>query len=83
MQADYMPTGWLGIIIGAKIYYKFLPTDSDLKFSQSFASMLKEINSYTSDTNKSINKHNTAVIKSITSRNCKGSFALIFYYIII
>ena len=43
MQSDYMPLGWLGIIIGSKIYYKF---DIDLRFEQTFASMLKEINSY-------------------------------------
>jgi len=44
MQSDYMPLGWLGIIIGSKIYYKFC--GDQLSFDQKFPSLLKEINSY-------------------------------------
>lgn len=47
MQADYMPLGWLGIIIGGKIYYKFATAAGvKLNFEQVFANMLKEINRY-------------------------------------
>ena len=38
--------GWLGIIIGSKIYYKFTSVDSN-QFEEKFSSLLKEINSYT------------------------------------
>lgn len=47
MQADYMPLGWLGIIIGGKIYYKFAAASGlKLNFEQVFGNMLKEINRY-------------------------------------
>ncbi len=44
MQSDYMPTGWLGIIMGDKIYYKF--SSLGRTFFDSFESMLKEVNRY-------------------------------------
>ncbi len=45
MQADYMPTGWLGIIMGDKIYYKF-SSMPQRTFLDSLESMLKEIKRY-------------------------------------
>ena len=44
MQQDYMPLGWLGIIIGGKIYYKF--NGPRLNFDQTMSSVVKEINRY-------------------------------------
>ena len=38
MQSDYMPLGWLGIIIGSKIYYKFC--GDQLSFDQKFIAKL-------------------------------------------
>ncbi len=46
MQADYNPLGWLGIIIGGKIYYKF--GGSKQSFDQTFNQMLKEVSRYDS-----------------------------------
>ena len=48
MQSGYMPLGWLGIIMGDKIYYKFCPLDK-LKFDQTFPSMLKEVTRHYGD----------------------------------
>lgn len=50
MQPDYMPLGWLGIIVGGKIYYKFAGKQSS--FEQTFASMVKEIGRHVSDESK-------------------------------
>ena len=44
MQSEYMPIGWLGSIIGGKIFYKFIGTK--LSFEHTFSNTLKEINRY-------------------------------------
>ena len=47
MQSNYMPLGWLGIIIAGKIYYSF--TDIKQSFDQTFSNMNKEISRHVSD----------------------------------
>lgn len=47
MQQDYSPLGWLGIIIGGKIYYKFY--GPRFSFEQTISSVMKEINRYYQD----------------------------------
>ncbi|CAF0785528.1 unnamed protein product [Brachionus calyciflorus] len=44
MQQDYSPHGWLGIIIGGKIYYKF--AGQRVNFDQTMSSVIKEVNRY-------------------------------------
>lgn len=48
MQQDYMPLGWLGIIIGGKIYYKYTGGKQAFDY-QTFSNMTKEINRYIDD----------------------------------
>ena len=47
MQQDYTPLGWLGIIIGGKIFYKF--HGPRLNFDHTMSSVIKEINRYYQD----------------------------------
>jgi hypothetical protein len=47
MQPDYMPLGWLGIIIGGKIYYNF--SGGKHIFDQTFLNMSKEINRHVAE----------------------------------
>lgn len=74
MQPDYMPIGWLGVIIGGKIYYKF----GGAKFEQTFSSMLKEINRHLEDhtssssassSNSSVTNSHRAIRKSGSNQN--------------
>ncbi len=47
IQPDYMPLGWLGIIIGGKIYYNF--SGAKQSFDQTFLNMSKEINRHVAE----------------------------------
>ena len=58
MQPDYMPLGWLGIIIGGKIYYNF--SGAKQSFEQTFTNMTKEINRYVSEDSTNYLKANKA-----------------------
>ena len=68
--------GWLGIIIGSKIYYKF--TDPN-QFEAKFSSLLKEINSYTHDSQQAIQTH-----KNIDSKKpCNLKLGIKIYLILL
>ena len=43
MDEGYSPLGWLGIIMGDKIYYKFAPPEPERKFEESFPSLMNDI----------------------------------------
>jgi hypothetical protein len=60
MQADYNPLGWLGIIIGGKIYYKF--AGSKQSFDQTFNQMLKEVSRY--DSSNKVNNKSKPLLSS-------------------
>jgi hypothetical protein len=67
MQPGYMPLGWLSIIIGEKLYYKFAGAEKK-QFEHIFYNLMKEINRYSDDqviisstsssSNTSINNNN-------------------------
>jgi hypothetical protein len=57
MQPEYSPLGWLGIIIGGKIYYKFAASARERLFEQTFAQMVKEINRYVDTDQFCVIKH--------------------------
>jgi hypothetical protein len=71
MQPDYMPLGWLGVLIGGKIYYKF--AGSKQSFEQTFSSMLKEINRYIDDQGltSSSSSSNTSMSNNIKQNKAK------------
>ena len=65
MQPDYMPLGWLGIIIGGKIYYNF----AKQSFEQTFINMGKEINRYASEESTNSAKPNKARQQTNSSKS--------------
>jgi hypothetical protein len=90
MQSKYNPDGWLGLLVGAKMYIDFTKHDFDL----AYVKLLKEIESYQSSNRKTcisdfsdqkeIGRHLAApflpLIESKLLSSCSFAFETISFY---
>jgi len=58
---DFKPTGWLGMILGAKLYYDFSQSDFDAKMTQLIAAV-----------NQVLSVHNSTVSSPKNAKSVKG-----------
>lgn len=74
MERDYEPRGWLGMILGAKLFFEF---SGKYPFDQKAQELLKEINSHLENIPEVTSSENVMTTENDGSRKpmtCNGCY---------